>query len=52
MPKKANSDEKTSLPESEEHLKELYNKIRAANKAHLQKKKEEAAEALCLVRYE
>ncbi len=44
---------KASPSESEEeHLRELYKRIRAANKAHSEEKKKNNSEALYLVRYE
>ncbi len=45
--------QKSSLPESEEHLRELYKRIRAAaNRTRSEEKKKDASEALYLVRYE
>ncbi len=50
MPK--NGDEQNSLTESEQHLRELYRKIRTAREEHLKEKSKEATEPIYLLRYE
>jgi hypothetical protein len=52
MPKKDITNEKNSLPKSEEHLREVLKNIRSLNDVPLETRKKEASIPLYLVRYE